>query len=312
MTQKIGLVVDSTCDLPRSFIEQHGIEIMPINMHLGTMLRKDTRDPEETMDTYRRYVGQKDIEITTAPMSVKAIKDWFLDQLVLKYDRLLVITASSTRSATFENASKASFMILSSYKEIRKAAGLDEQFAMRVLDSKTMFTGLAVTLYEAARILKSQEDITFDKLRQHIENFSQNVKGYLVPQDLYFLRTRGSQKGDKSVGWLSYQMGGMLDMKPIIQAYRGETDAVAKVRGYENAVKKLFEMGAEAITAGLQTRVVCMSYGGNPEEVKNFPGYSEFMRVAQSNKVDVLLSIMSTSGGIHVGPGAFSMAYATK
>ena len=312
MTQKIGLVVDSTCDLPRSFIDQHGIEIMPINVHLGTILKKDTRDPDETMEIYRRYVGQKDIEITTAPMSVKAIKDWFLDQLVLKYDRVLVITGSSTRSATFENASKASFMILSSYKEHRKAAGLDEQFAMRVLDSKTLFTGLAVTLYEAARALKTQEDILFDKLRQHIESFSQNVRGYLVPQDLYFLRSRASQKGEKSVGWFSYQMGGMLDTKPILEAYRGETNAVAKVRGFENAVKKLFEMASAAISAGLKTRVICMSYGGNPEEVKNFPGYAEFMKVAQANKVDVLLSVMSTSAGVQVGPGAFSLAYCEK
>ncbi|HET7921693.1 MAG TPA: DegV family protein [Gammaproteobacteria bacterium] len=312
MSQKIGLVVDSTCDLPRSFIEQHGIEIMPINMHLGTLLKKDSRDPDETMEYYRRYVGNKEIEITTAPMSVKSIKDWFLEQLVVKYDRVLVITGSSNRSATFENASKASFMILSSYKDARKAAGLDEQFAMRVLDSKTLFTGLAVAVYEAVRVLKTQEDILFDRLRQHVENFSQNVRGYMVPQDLYFLRARAGQKGDKSVGWLSYQMGGMLDTKPILEAYRGETSAVAKVRGFENAVQKLFEMATEAIGKGLQSKVICMSYGGNPEDVKNFPGYAEFQHAAQANKIEVLLSIMSTAAGIHVGPGAFSLAYAGK
>src|SRR5579862_7967531 len=120
MPQKIGIVVDAACDLPRTFIQQHGLEIMPINMQFGTMSFKDVRDPEQTMEFYRRYV------------SVKAIKDWFLDQLVLKYDRVLVITVSSTRSPVFENATKASFMILSGYKERRKAAGLEEQFALRV------------------------------------------------------------------------------------------------------------------------------------------------------------------------------------
>ena len=48
---------------------------MPINMQFGTMNFKDVRDPEQTMEFYRRYVAEKELEITTAPLSVKAIKD---------------------------------------------------------------------------------------------------------------------------------------------------------------------------------------------------------------------------------------------
>lgn len=313
MTQKIGIVVDAACDLPRSYIQQHGLEIMPINMHFGTMTFKDVRDPEQTMEFYRRYVAEKELEINTTPLSVKAIKDWFLDQLVLKYDRVLVITVSSTRSPVFENATKASFMILSGYKERRKSAGLEEQFALRVLDSKTLFTGQAVVVYEALRMLQaSGAELAFDRLRQHVETFSQDVHAYLVPRDLYYVRARAHQKGDKSVGWFKYQMGTMLDIKPILKAYRGETDAVETVRGYEKAVQRTFEMAADAIEKGLLSKVVCMSYAGNPEEVKAFPGYDDFIKVAQANKVETLLAVMSTVAGIHVGPGAFSLAYAAK
>ena len=204
---------------------------------------------------------------------MKAIKDWFLDQLVLKYDRVLVITVSSTRSPVFENATKASFMILSGYKERRKAAGLEEQFALRVLDSKTLFTGQGVVVYEALRLLQGgQAEVAFDRLRQHVESFSQDVHAYLVPQDLFYVRARAHQKGDKSVGWFKYQMGTMLDIKPILKAYRGETEAVETVRGFDGAMKKLFQMAGEAVEKGLLTKVVCMSYAGNPEDVKSFPG----------------------------------------
>lgn len=313
MPQKIGIVVDAACDLPRNFLQQHGLEIMPINMQFGTMNFKDVRDPEQTMEFYRRYVAEKELEITTAPLSVKAIKDWFLDQLVLKYDRVLVITVSSSRSPVFENATKASFMILSGYKERRKAAGMEEQFALRVLDSKTLFTGQGVVVYEALRLLAGgQAEVAFDRLRQHVENFSQDVHAYLVPQDLYYVRARAHQKGDNSIGWFKYQMGTMLDIKPILKAYRGETDAVATVRGFDGAIKKLFEMATAAIEKGLLTKVVCMSYAGNPEDVKSFPGYDEFLKVAHAHKVETLLSVMSTVAGIHVGPGAFSLAYAAK
>jgi DegV family protein with EDD domain len=311
MPQKIGLVIDSACDLPRSFIEQQGLEIMPVLMHFGNMTFKDTRDPEQTMDLYRRFVAVKNLEISTLPMSTKAIRDLFLDQLVLKHDRVLVITASSNRSPVYENATQASFMVLSGYKERRRAAGLDEQFGLRVIDSKTLFTGQAVVVYEALRVIRSQDEIMFDKLRQHIESFTQHVQSYVVPQDLFYIRSRRHQKTDKNVGWLKYQIGTTFNLRPILRAYRSETEIVSTVHGYEKAVRKLFKMATAAIENGLITKVVCMSYAGNPERVKAFPGYEEFIECAMSNKVETMLSIMSTTAGIHIGPGAFSLAYAS-
>jgi len=223
-----------------------------------------------------------------------------------------VITASRNRSPVFENATQASFMILSGYKERRRAAGLDEQFGLRVIDSKTLFTGQAVVVYEALRAIRSQDDIMFDKLRQHVESFSQHVHAYVVPQDLFYVRSRAHQKSDKSVGWFKYQIGTMFDLKPILRAHRGETEVVTTVRGYESAVRKLFEMAITAIEGGLITKVVCMSYAGNPEEVKAFLGYEDFIQCAMGNKVETMLSVMSTTAGIHVGPGAFSLAYAAR
>ena len=310
MSQKIGLVIDSACDLPHSFIEQHGIEIMPMVMHFGKMSFRDLREPEQTMELYRRFVAEKEIEVTTAPLSTKAIKDWFLDQLVLKYDRVLVITASSIFKPVFENATQASFMILSGYKERRKAAGLDEQFGLRVIDSKTLFAGQAAVVYEALRVLNSQDEMLFDRLRQHVENFSQHVHAYLVPQDVFYLRKRVPQK--ESRGWFNYQGLGMFDTKPIFRIYRGETNISEKVRGFDKAVERLFSMAIDAIEGRLLTKVVCMSYAGNPEEVKKLPGYEDFARCALANRVETILSVMSTTAGIHVGPGAFSLAYASK
>jgi len=48
-----------------------------------------------------------------------------------------------------------------------------------------------------------------------------------------------------------------------------------------------------------------MSYAGNPEEVKAFPGYEDFIQCAMKNKVETMLSVMSTTAGIQRGPGRF-------
>jgi hypothetical protein len=47
----------------------------------------------------------------------------FLDDLVLKYDRVLVITIAQSRSPIFANATEASYAILKQYRERRQKAG---------------------------------------------------------------------------------------------------------------------------------------------------------------------------------------------
>ena len=307
---KIGVVIDSACDLPRSYIDEHGLEIMPISVHLQGETFVDVRDPEATMAFYRDYLNDPEMDAQTEPLSVEAVRDLFLNEFVLKYDRVLVITLTSSRSPIYENATKASFAILSGYKERRQKAGVEGAFVLRVVDSKTLFTGEAVLVHEALRMLR-EDDLPFDKLRPAVEEFTQNIFAFLIPESLYYVRTRARAHGDRSVGWISYKLGTMLDIKPILQAYRGETSPVGKVHGFEAAVDDVMDRAIERIKNGsLLAKVVCMSYSGNPEVVKKFPKYAELMEVAEANGVEVLLSVMSTTAAINVGPGAFSLAYA--
>ena len=46
---RIGIVVDSCCDLPKEFIEANGIIVMPITLRIGDLLVEDRRDPQETL-----------------------------------------------------------------------------------------------------------------------------------------------------------------------------------------------------------------------------------------------------------------------
>lgn len=307
---KIGVVIDSACDLPRSYIEKHNLEIMPVTVNIEGEQFVDVRDPDATMAFYKDYLSNPNMDAETEPLSVDAIRDLFLDEFVLKYDRVLVITIAGSRSPIYENATKASFAILSGYKERRKNAGMEGAFVLRVLDSKTMFTGEAILVHECLRLL-NEEQLPFEKLRPAVEEFTHNIFAFLVPESLYYVRTRARAHGDRSVGWLSYKMGTMLDIKPILQAYRGETSPVGKVHGYEAAVNDLMDRAIERIKNGtLLSKLVAMSYSGNPEVVKKYPKYAELSKAAEEHGVELLLSVMSMTAAINVGPGTFTLAYA--
>ncbi len=305
---RIGLVIDSACDLPRAYIKQHDLQIMPINLVFGDEIFIDERDPEQTIAFYQRYLAERNLDAETQPFSVEQITSLFLDRLVLKYDRVLVICLASSRSLIFENATKASFAILSGYKDRRQKAGVEGVFALRVVDSKTLFTGEAVLVHEAIRLLQ-EENMPFDKLRPAVEALSQHVHAYLVPNDLYYVRTRARKRGDRSVSLLSYAVGSALDIKPILKAYRGDTFPVKKIQGFDNAVSALFDIAIAAMKEGLRTKVICMSYAGNPDIIKQHSRYAEFTQIAHQHGVELLLSVMSTTAGINVGPGSFTLAY---
>ncbi|MDS4021540.1 MAG: DegV family protein [Candidatus Competibacter sp.] len=305
---RTGIVIDSACDLPQDYIQSHNIHVMPISLHFGFDIFKDMRDPEATQAFYRKYLSEKTLDAETAPFSMEQIRELFLEKLVLKYDRVLVVTIAQTRSPIFENATEASFAILKRYREKRRQAGMAGSFYMAVLDSKTLFTGEGVLVHEAVRLLEEQ-NIPFGTLRNIIEQLSQQVHGYLVPDDLFYIRHRASKKGEKTVGLLGYHLGTLLDIKPIIGFHRGESQVIDKERGFDHALIKLFEMVRRAIDQGLATRIVNASYAGDLEVIRRKRAFVEFERYARERGIEVLLSIMSTTAGINVGPGAFALAY---
>jgi len=305
---RTGIVIDSACDLPQDYIQSHNIHVMPISLHFGFDIFKDMRDPEATQAFYRKYLSEKTLDAETAPFSMEQIRELFLEKLVLKYDRVLVVTITQTPSPIFENATEASFAILKHYREKRRQAGMAGSFYMAVLDSKTLFTGEGVLVHEAVRLLEDQ-NIPFGTLRNIIEQLSQQVHGYLVPDDLFYIRHRASKKGEKTVGLLGYHLGTLLDIKPIIGFHRGESQVIDKERGFDHALIKLFEMVRRAIDQGLATRIVNASYAGDLKVIRRKRAFVEFERYARERGIEVLLSIMSTTAGINVGPGAFALAY---
>lgn len=310
---KIGLVVDSACDLPLSFLRENDIEVMPIALRFGEDRYVDKRDPEATIEFYDRVIPETGLQARSEPFSVEEIRDLFLDRLVTRFDRVLVVAIASTRSEIFDNATQASFAILSGYRERRRAANLEGSFMLRVVDSGQLFTGEAVLVWELLRWLKAQTDPHLDALLRHAEDFKRKVYAYAVPQDLFYLRARARQRGDRSVGWLQFQLGSKLDIKPIVEAHRGDTRPIAKVRHFETAVDQVVTRVIERIDSGrLLAPVVVMSYAGRPRELHKIPSFQRLkLRAAQAG-VTLLESPMSTTAGIYLGPGAFSLGYAAE
>ena len=65
------------------------------------------------------------------------------------------------------------------------------------------------------------------------------------------------------MGFLSYALGTTLDIKPIIACRSGKTDAVGRVRGFENALNEVVGAIIGQIEQGqLLEPLITLVYGG--------------------------------------------------
>jgi DegV family protein with EDD domain len=305
---RIGVVTDSTCDLPKDFIDDNNVTILPISIRIGDRFLVDEHDRAQTLQFYHSDLWSKAHDGESVPYSVEQIKDTFLQRLVLDFDYVFCITVTGSRSPIYANATKASFAILSGYKRVRREAGVEGPFALRVIDSETLFAGQGVMVAETVRQIK--EGMPVNKIRDYVVNLRPYIYGYMVPNDLYYLRTRARKKGDNSVGFMQYMIGSTLNIKPVVRSYANETESVYKGRGFEATVEKVMNKTAEQIKRGLKAPTVVAAYGGDPDKIKEMPGYAGLAKTAEEHGINLLLTFMSTTAGVNVGAGAFTVGFA--
>ena len=306
---RVGIITDSTCDLSREYLDKHNINILPISIIFNEKTFLDDRNTEAT-HKFRKRMEKESLNCESSPFTKEQITNLFLEKLVIDYDYIICITVSGTRSLIYENARAASFDILNQYREIRKKAGIRGSFKVVVIDSQQLFTGQAAVVAEAAyRLSRGMSPLEVIEATSNASNFA---KTYLVPASLERLRFQARKKGDRSVSFMSYLLGSALDIKPIIKSEKGETNPIGKVRGFEAGVEKVFEYACKHISKGLMCDNLCISYGGNISEITNFPGYKKLADVAKSKGVIILLSEMSATAIVNIGPNSLGVGFVSK
>jgi DegV family protein with EDD domain len=305
---KIGLVVDSSCDLPSSFFEEECIELMPTTLKMGDQTFDDRRNERQTITFYSKQMDQKiDVLAESFPYSSEQIEKLFLDKLVRKYDHVFCLTVMQSRSNIYENAMKASIGILGKYQNVRSDAGLDGHFALAVINGRNIFTGTAILAAEVIRMIKT--GAAPSAIDSRIREMVPHTYCYMVPPDLEHIYKRASKRGDKSINWASFMLGSMLDIKPILLGHMDETRPVAKLRRFDAAVETMLANATRAVEAGLLAPAICIGYGGDTAKVQDMPGFPQLKEAATKAGVTIHIAPMSITAGAHTGPGCLTVAF---
>ncbi len=306
---KMGIVVDACCDLTHAWVREHQVAVLPAALVLDRMRTViDDRDPDRTREIYQRYICDRSRVPTIQPISAAAVRKRFLDDLVLRYDRLLVLCSDARNIGFFANASQASYAVLKDYRQRRHALGIEESFAMRVLDTGTIGPGAALLAQAATCALHSPGE-KFDSVRRRIQELAGRVRCHLLPADPGYLRFRRPEAREAAVGALDYRLGRWLGVRPILEFDGGHWRQHARVRSFRHGMERLLQAATSRLEQQGSGPAIIMSFGGDPRLVRSLPAYKDFESRAARRRIELHLAVMSATLAAQVGPGAFSIAW---
>jgi DegV family protein with EDD domain len=213
---KIGLVTDSTSDLPGDIINRHAIEVVPAILNLGETSFIDGHGMTRE-EFYERLPGLKNSPTTSAP-SVGSFQERYEKLLTAGTDLILSIHPPGVLSGIFNSARLAS-----------------EAFGERVhvLDSGQLSLGLGFQVMAAAEAIA--RDTVLEEILELVSSVKQKVRVMALLDTMTYLHKSGR------VSWAKATMGGFLNLKPLIELRFGVVNRLGQTRTRAQGIQRLIE-----------------------------------------------------------------------
>ena len=308
--QRVGIVVDSACDIPVEILTAHAdtIFVIPINIRIGSETVADTRDTSVLNQFYRYHLNPSaPSDAESVPTSQAQFEHYFETHLVDRFDLVFVLTINNARSPIYDNAVAAAAAVEARISAIREQGSGLFPFRLRVYNSQNMFAGQAVQALDLLSHLDKAHGSA--NLLVRVQELTRNTYTFLVPRDLTYLYKRARLKNENTIGLASYLVGSLLEIRPVLRCYRNESDQAIKVRTYESAVAHMFANAEAQVRVGLLSPFICISYSGDLANVPKLPGFAALQTAADNAGVKIAIAAMGMTGAVNVGAGGVCIGF---
>lgn len=268
--QKIGVVTDSTSDIPSDLSESLGIEVVPAIVTIEGETFQDGVDLSRE-DLYRRLPNLKSPVTTAAPSPV------LFDRAYTKVfgsgvDKILSIHLPAKLSGMYNVA-------------VQGAQPFGDKIT--VVESGQISLGMGFQAIEAASLAKT--GASFEQVLDAARRARRSVRLIAMIDNLTYL-----QRGGR-IGWLSAGVGNFLQVKLLIEVVEGDINRLGQVRTANKAMSKLIQITEEW---GPLKRFA-VAHSANPEQAHSYAS-----QMSGRSETEPLVVDVTTAIGAHVGPGA--------
>jgi DegV family protein with EDD domain len=271
---KIGLVTDSTSDIPADLAERHGIEIVPALININGQSFTDGLGISRE-EFYTRLPDLMPLPTTSSP-SVGSFRE--------RYEKLLTAGASSIISIHPPNT-------LSGIFNAARLAAQDFGQRVRVLDSGQLSLGLGYQVILAAEA--AARGALQDEIQNLLESVYKRVRVIALLDSIEYVRRSGR------VSWAAAAIGGALHLHPLIELRYGIAHRSGFTRTRQQGIERLLEI---LNSWGILERLAVLHT--NAESAAN-----ELLEMIRSKvAAPPLLVNVTTAIGTHVGPDGLGLA----
>jgi len=275
---KIGIVTDSTADIPPELAQERGIYIVPAILIIDSQSIKDGEGISRH-EFYERLPTMRSLPTTASPStgSFQQIYDALIRQ---GFSHIISIHATSRLSGIFNAA---------------RVAAQSFGDRVRVVDSEYVTLGMGFQVLAAAEAV--MRGLSLEAILARIEDIRKRVRVIAMLDTLDYIRRSGR------VSWARASLGSLLSIKPFVELKEGVVLRMGEVRtrrkGIEHLIELMNKLGPLECLAVLHT---------NAETEARLM----LERLTAKLETTPLLVNVTTIIGTHVGPNGLGFVAVTE
>ena len=274
---KIALITDSTCGLPKEYIKKYNVKVAPLKI-----LYKEKEFIDGINITPEEVYSRLPEELPTTSMpSVNDVSVLYEELVKEGYTHAIVLPISSGLSGTINS--------------FRLASENFQSINTFIFDTKILSMAVGLIVIEVGKMI--QENKSFEYICDKIPKIRENMWLYFTVDTLEYLIKGGR------IGKVTGQIGKMLNLKPIITMDEdGRYTTFTKVRGSKQAFKKLYSLASDILDKG-KGKVIIMT-GTMHEEAEKL----KEILAQHKNTTFMYKGTLTPAVGIHSGPRLLAVA----
>lgn len=272
---KYKIVTDSTSDLPPSFLQQHDVHVIPLNITIDQTSYTDQLDI--TSDEFLKRLEAGADTKTSQPAIGQFIETY--DNLGSDGSKIISIHMTSQLSGTYQTAVQASHMSNSD---------------VTVVDSQSISFGLG---YQIKHLIEwTRQGLTVDEILKKIRHLQDNTKLFVVIGQFSQLIKGGRISKTKGL------IGNMIKIKPIGTLIDGRLEMIHNSRTQKSVIQFL-KKEVHQFIEGHQLKSVGIAHANIIEFVDKIK--AQFKEEFQFDDFDVNTTMPVISN--HTGQGAIGL-----
>jgi len=277
---RVRVVTDSTADIPRSYVEELGITVVPLNVHFGDKVYLDF--VELTSSNFYELLRKSPEHPRTSQPSPGDFAKVY-EELSRDGSAIVSVHLSAELSGTYQSAVMAREMLADK--------------PIEVIDSRLASMAFGLPVIAGARA--AREGRSLEEVVAVIRNAMAKMQVVFAVDTLEYLARNGR------IGRAQALLGTLLSVKPLLTLEEGVVTPLEKVRGERKVIPRMVEIMGERLTPEGGAPVVSIVHADCPDR-------AEALRAAVEEAYhprEVIVGGLGAVIGTHVGPGTSAVLW---